>query len=130
MVSFPTAFLLNLGGGITSNVTPDGMDRGAPPILESVLGDVLNCLGEARGCRPGKRKGDRLDGFSNALSEHCRQRHLVVSNMVLQLMEYLTSVLRSDRSPNLCYVSKIHVTQISSDIFHTAFSTAFTYTSP
>jgi hypothetical protein len=81
MVSFPTALLLNLGGGITSNVTPDGIDKGAPPIFELVLGDVLNCLGMARGCRPG-----RLDGFSNALSEHCRQRHRVLGNMVVQLM--------------------------------------------
>lgn len=69
IVSFPTAFLRNRGGGITSNVTPDGMDKGAPPIFEFVLGDVLNCLGEARGCRPGRREGE---GFSRALREHCR----------------------------------------------------------
>lgn len=66
------------GGGITSNVTPDGMDRGAPPIFEFVLGDVLNCLGAVRGCRPGRRE---VKGFSKALREHCRQRHLVLGNM-------------------------------------------------
>lgn len=78
VVSFPTAFLRMRGGGITSNVTPDGMDRGAPPIFEFVLGDVLNCLGAARGCRPGRRE---VKGFSKALREHCRQRHLVLGNM-------------------------------------------------
>lgn len=67
-----------------SNVTPDGMDKGAAPIFEFVLGDVLNCLGEARGFRPGRREGD---GFSNALREHCKQRHLVLGNMATQLMK-------------------------------------------
>ena len=89
MVSFPTAFFLNLGGGITSNVTPDGMDKGAPPIFEFVLVDVLNCLGAARDCRPGRR-----DGFSTALRVHCRQRHLVLGNMIVQLMKDLTVIVR------------------------------------
>jgi hypothetical protein len=87
VVVFATAFLLLRGGGITLKVTPDGMDRGAPPILELHLGEVLKALGEELDCRPGNRNEGEVDVFSNARTKHCKQRHLALGNMVCQLME-------------------------------------------
>jgi len=47
----PFRFLLLRSGGRTSNVTPEGMERGALPIFEGRLGDEVKVLREeSEGC--------------------------------------------------------------------------------